>query len=59
VPLAVVAGAADEVVPAAQSRAVAAAAGASYVELPRARHNDDALVSGPDVVDAVVTVSGR
>jgi hypothetical protein len=37
VPLAVVAGAADEVVPAAQSRAVAAAAGASYVELPRAR----------------------
>jgi hypothetical protein len=42
-----------------QSRAVAAAAGASYVELPRARHNDDALVSGPAVVDAVVTVSGR
>ena len=59
VPVAVVAGAADEVVPAAQSRAVAAAAGASYVELPHARHNDDELVSGPAVVDAVIAVSDR
>ncbi len=59
VPMAVVAGAADEVVPAAQSRAVAAAAGASYVELPHAGHNDDELVSGPAVVDAVIAVSDR
>ena len=59
VPVAVVAGAADEVVPAAQSRAVATAAGASYVELPHARHNDDELVSGPALVDAVIAVSNR
>ena len=59
VPVAVVAGAADEVVPATQSRAVAAAAGAFYVELPRARHNDEELVSGPAVVDAVIAVSDR
>ena len=57
VPIAVIAGAADEVVPAAQSRAVATAAGASYVELPGVRHNDVALVSGPAVVEAVVAVS--
>jgi len=59
VPVAVVAGTADEVVPVAQSRAVAAAASASYVELPGVRHNDVALVSGPAVVEAVVTVSDR
>jgi pimeloyl-ACP methyl ester carboxylesterase len=59
VPVAVVAGAADEVVPAAQSRAVAAAADASYVELPHARHNDDELVSGPAVVAAVIAISDR
>jgi hypothetical protein len=29
------------------------------VELPRARHNDDELVSGPAVVDAVIAVSDR
>ena len=57
--MAVVAGAADEVIPVAQSRAVATAAGASYVELPHARHNDDELVSGPAVVDAVIAVSDR
>ena len=59
VPVAVVAGAADEVVPAEQSRAVAAAADASYVELPHARHNDDELVSGPAVVNAVIEISDR
>jgi hypothetical protein len=53
----VVAGGADEVVPVEQSRAVAAAVGASYVELSGARHNDAILVSGPDVVAAVVEVS--
>ncbi|HWM00844.1 MAG TPA: alpha/beta fold hydrolase [Actinophytocola sp.] len=57
VPIAVIAGAADDVVPAAQSRAVATTAGASYVELPGAGHNDVELVSGPAVVEAVVAVS--
>ena len=57
VPVAVVAGGADEVVPVEQSRAVAAAVGASYVELPGARHNDAILVSGPAVVAAVADVS--
>ena len=57
VPVHVVAGGADEVVPIAQSRAVAAAAGASYVEVPQARHNDPELGHGPAVVDAVVRAS--
>ena len=57
VPVAVVAGGADEVVPVEQSRAVAAAVGASYVELSGARHNDAMVVSGPAVVAAVVDVS--
>jgi fermentation-respiration switch protein FrsA (DUF1100 family) len=59
VPVAVVAGEADEVVPVEQSRAVASAAGASFVELPDTRHNDVALVSGPAVIAAVVDVSER
>ena len=58
VPVHVVAGGADEVVPTTQSRAVAAAAGATYVEVPRARHNDPELSHGPQVVDAVVRASG-
>ena len=53
-PVAVVAGEADEIVPVEQSRAVAEAAGASYTEVPDARHNDPELVSGPVVVAAVV-----
>lgn len=53
----VVAGGADEVVPTAQSRAVAAASGASFVEVPGARHNDPVLVHGPAVVAAVVGVA--
>jgi len=56
VPVAVVAGEADEIVPVEQSRAVAQAAGASYTEVPGAGHNDSELVSGPVVVDAVVRV---
>ena len=54
VPVHVVAGGADEVVPTAQSRAVASTASASYVEVPLARHNDPELSYGPLVVDAVV-----
>ena len=57
VPVHVVAGGADEVVPTVQSRAVAAAAGASYVEVPQARHNDPELGHGPLVVDAVMRAS--
>ncbi len=57
VPVAVVAGDADEVVPREQSRAVAAAAGAAYVEVPGARHNDPELGHGPLVVDALVRLS--
>jgi alpha-beta hydrolase superfamily lysophospholipase len=51
-PVIVVAGGADEIVPPARSRAVAAAAGAPYVEVPGARHNDPDLGHGPAVVDA-------
>jgi uncharacterized protein len=58
VPVAVVAGADDEVVPVEQSRAVAAAARAVYLEVADARHNDPELSYGPAVVDAVVAVSG-
>jgi uncharacterized protein len=58
VPVVVVAGAADEIVPRQQSRAVAAAADAAYVEVPDARHNDPELAFGPAVVDAVVRISG-
>jgi uncharacterized protein len=57
VPVTVIAGGADEIVPVEQSRAVADAAGASYVEVPNARHNDTALIGGPAVVDAVVAVA--
>jgi len=57
-PVAVVAGAADEIVPVEQSRAVAEAAGAAYVELPGVGHNDTELNSGPAVVGAVVRISG-
>lgn len=56
VPVAVVAGEADEIVPVEQSRAVAQAAGASCTEVPGARHNDPELVSGRVVVAAVVAV---
>jgi len=58
VPVVVVAGDADEVVPREQSRAVAVAAGAEEVEVAGARHNDPELSHGPAVVDAVVRVSG-
>ena len=56
-PVVVVAGDADEIVPPEQSRAVAEAARAVYLEVPGARHNDPELSYGPTVVDAVVRVS--
>ena len=57
-PVHVVAGGADEIVPTAQSRAVAEAARAPYVEVPDARHNDPALSHGPVVIEAVRRLAG-
>ncbi|MFI6095190.1 alpha/beta hydrolase [Lentzea sp. NPDC051213] len=57
VPTVVVLGTADSVVPPAQSREVATAARARLVEVEGADHNDEVLLSGPQVVDAVVSVS--
>ena len=57
VPVVVVAGGADEVVPSEQSRAVADAGGARWIEVPGARHNDAALGSGDAVVEAVVSLA--
>jgi len=56
-PTVVVLGTADSVVPPAQSREVAAAARARLIEVAGADHNDVALLSGPEVVDAVVSLS--
>jgi uncharacterized protein len=57
-PTAVVLGAADDVVPAAQSRAVADAAPGLVraVSVPGAGHNDPELVQGAPLVDAVAEV---
>jgi uncharacterized protein len=61
VPTVVVYGTADEVVPAAQSRAVAEQAGGpvSAVVIDGARHNDAALVHGPAVISAVRDLADR
>ncbi|GAB2836864.1 alpha/beta hydrolase [Lentzea nigeriaca] len=56
VPTVVLLGTADSVVPPAQSREVAAAAKAKLVEISGADHNDEALCSGPQVIDAVLSV---
>ncbi|SDJ23158.1 hypothetical protein SAMN04488074_101851 [Lentzea albidocapillata subsp. violacea] len=56
VPAVVVLGTADSVVPPAQSREVAAAARARLVEVGGADHNDEALLAGPQVIDAVLSV---
>ena len=58
-PTTVVLGTADSIVPAAQSRAVAAAAGNLHrvVEVRGADHNDLDLVAGDDVVQAVVELA--
>ncbi len=52
-PVLVVAGDADRLVPPAQSRAVAEAAGARFVSVPRAGHNDRALLDGPILMQAI------
>lgn len=53
-PIVVIAGEADTIIPPEQSRAVAEAAGAELIMVPSAGHNDDALLDGAAVVDAVV-----
>ncbi|MCX2950245.1 alpha/beta hydrolase [Lentzea sp. NEAU-D7] len=57
VPTVVLLGTRDSVVPPAQSREVATAARARLVEIDGADHNDEVLLSGPQVVDAVLSVS--
>jgi fermentation-respiration switch protein FrsA (DUF1100 family) len=59
VPVTVVYGSADTIVPPAQSRAVAEAAGRLHavVEVPGADHNDRVLLDGAQVVDAVVDLA--
>ena len=52
----VILGTADSVVPPAQSREVAAAARAKLIEVAGADHNDEVLLSGSQVVDAVLSV---
>ncbi|HKS49096.1 MAG TPA: alpha/beta fold hydrolase [Amycolatopsis sp.] len=52
-PVTVVYGTSDSIVPPAQSRAVAEAAGGRTVEVPGAGHNDPALLDGPLLVDAI------
>jgi uncharacterized protein len=60
-PTTVIYGTADSVVPATQSRAVAARAGGPtrIVSVPGADHNDHILVGGAPVVDAVVELADR
>jgi fermentation-respiration switch protein FrsA (DUF1100 family) len=52
-PTTVVLGTADTVVPPAQSRDVAQAGNARLVEVPGADHNDQILLNGPQLIDAV------
>ena len=60
-PVAVVYGGRDTIVPPEQSETVAAAAPelAALVEVPRADHNDRALLDGSRLVDAVVDLAER
>jgi len=59
VPITVVYGTRDSVVPPEQSRTVAAAARdhVSTVAIAGADHNDRALLDGPELIDAVITAA--
>ncbi|MBE1496383.1 fermentation-respiration switch protein FrsA (DUF1100 family) [Amycolatopsis lexingtonensis] len=59
VPVTVVLGGADSIVPPSQSRAVAAAASARVVEIPGADHNDPVLLDGPELIEAVLALVPR
>lgn len=56
-PLTVVYGSADSIVPPEQSRTVARIANAREVEVPGADHNDQVLLDGPHVVNAVADLA--
>lgn len=60
VPVTVVYGSADEIVPVVQSRAVAEAAAGpvTTVEVPGAGHNDAVLLDGPRLVSATARLAG-
>lgn len=58
-PVTVVYGTADSIVPPEQSRTVAAASGATVVEVPGADHNDAALLDGRRLLDAIVHSATR
>ncbi len=59
VPVVVVLGGRDSIVPPAQSREVAAAASARLVEIPGADHNDPVLLEGRELVEAVLSLVPR
>lgn len=60
VPVTVIYGEADSIVPPSQSRAVAGAAqDAALVEVSGANHNDRALLDSPALIDAVVDLAAR
>jgi fermentation-respiration switch protein FrsA (DUF1100 family) len=61
VPITVVYGSRDSIVPPGQSRAVADAAGegTALVEVEGADHNDHALLNGDELIDAIVRLAGR
>ncbi|MEU4248920.1 alpha/beta fold hydrolase [Amycolatopsis sp. NPDC026612] len=59
VPVVVVVGGRDSIVPPAQSREVAAAASARLVEIPGADHNDPVLLEGRELVEAVLALVPR
>ncbi|MGH3646044.1 MAG: alpha/beta hydrolase [Micromonosporaceae bacterium] len=61
VPTVVVYGAADSIIPAAQSRTVAEAAPGptTTVEIPGADHNDRSLLDGPELISAVVELADQ
>lgn len=58
-PVVVVYGTGDTIVPARLSRAVAAAARATTVEVPGAGHNDLVLLNGRELIGAVVELAAR
>lgn len=57
VPITVVYGANDTVVPPQQSKEVAEAARGTAVEVPGADHNDQVLLDGPQLIDAVARLA--
>ncbi|MBW3591922.1 MAG: lysophospholipase [Actinobacteria bacterium] len=60
VPVTVIYGEQDSIIPPSQSRAVAKAArDAQLVEIPGAGHNDPVLLDSPDLIEAVVQLARR